>query len=64
MLPATQAPAAVATNAARMLAGENPGNAHADVLVWAEALCATVESHTGESSNQIVQIPNTTPRET
>ena len=31
---------------ARMLVGEDPGNAHKDVLVWAEALCATVESHT------------------
>src|SRR5258707_15156950 len=29
-----------------MLVDENPRNAHLDVLVWAEALSATVESHT------------------
>ena len=32
-------------NAARTLVGEDPENARADVLVWAEALCATVDSH-------------------
>jgi cyclic beta-1,2-glucan synthetase len=33
-------------NTARTLVDEDAGNAHTEVLVWAEALCATVESHT------------------
>jgi len=33
-------------DAARTLTDEDPGTAHTDAFVWAEALCATVASHT------------------
>jgi cyclic beta-1,2-glucan synthetase len=45
-LATLKARARAVLNTARTLAGEDPGNTHADVVVWAEALCATVESHT------------------
>ena len=45
-LAALRARARAVLDTARTLVGEDPGNAHTDVVVWAEALCATVESHT------------------
>jgi cyclic beta-1,2-glucan synthetase len=45
-LTALRARARAVLHAARTLVDEDPRNAHTDVLVWAEALCVTVESHT------------------
>ncbi len=44
-LAALKGRAQTARDIARALVDENPASARTDVLVWAEALCATVESH-------------------
>src|SRR6266542_876130 len=44
-LAALKARAQTARDIARALVAENPASARTDVLVWAETLCATVESH-------------------
>jgi cyclic beta-1,2-glucan synthetase len=45
-LATLKAGAQTVLDTARLLVDEDPGNAHMEVLLWAEALGATVESHT------------------
>ncbi len=47
-LAALKAHARTVMDSARALADEEPGSAYADVLVWAKALCVTVDSHVGD----------------